>query len=142
MVATTQNIKTLTMVAGEDLNGKLYHALSVSSTAAIKGQLEMTDAATDVVAAILYSDPGRTIAAGDVVTVMPIAGGGIGLVKANSAIAAGNLLIPTATDGEVADVANIAALGANQMAFGIALEDAVADQIFQFLAMPIAGPTA
>ena len=58
---------------------------------------------------------------------------------ANAAITRGHVIVPTATDGKVAGVAGIAGLAANQMGAGFALEVAVADQVFEVLAMPIAG---
>ena len=138
-MSTTKSIDLVNLPAGEDLNDALYHALTINAS----GQVIQTDATTDRVIGSLAENPGRTTVAGDMVAVQLVGKGGVGLVKANAAITAGHLLVPTATDGKVAGVANIAALSANQMGFGIALEAATAaDEVIRYLAQVIAGPTA
>ena len=134
-MSTTQCLTTVSLPAGENLNGDLYEVLTLNAS----GQVVKADTATEVVVGVLMIDPGRANAAGDHVTVGLIAGGGVGLVKASAAITAGALLIPTTTDGKVAGAADTAALVDGQMAFGIAIEAAsAADEVIQFLAQPIA----
>ena len=138
-MSTTQGVKTLTMPAAGNLKDKLYHALTINAD----GRVEEADAATEIVAAIMFIDPNRDTANDDPVTVMSIAGGGIGLVKASAAIGKGHILVASAVAGKVAGVANIGALADDQMGFGVALEAAAAaDQIIRFWAMPIGAPHA
>lgn len=140
-MSTTQGVRTLSVPAGEDLNGQLYAPLTIDGN----GRYILADAATDVVHAILFMDPKRVTAAGDHVSVMDIHAGGIGLVKAAEAIAVGRILTAPAAgnEGGAESVANIAGLVANQSGFGIALEAAsAADEIIRFHAGLIAGPTA
>lgn len=133
-VSTFQNCTIVSLPAGGDLDGNIYHALTLNSS----GQVEEADATTEVVVGVLAEDPGTT-AAGDAVAVMLTGAGGVGLVKAGAAIAAGAILVPTTTAGKVDDVANTAAIIDAQMGFGMALQSATAaDQIIEFLAMPIA----
>ncbi|MCY4318376.1 MAG: hypothetical protein OXE76_04130 [Alphaproteobacteria bacterium] len=135
-MSSYQCVKTLSVPAGEDLNDRRYHALTINAS----GQFEMADAAGEVVHGVLWEDPG-TIDAGRAVTIMDVAAGGIGLVVAGAAIVAGQLLVASATDGRVAGVANVGALAADQVAFGVALEAAgAAGDIIRFKAGHIAGP--
>ena len=135
-MSTTQSAKLISVEAGENLNGDLYETLKINSS----GQFVKTTDAADIVAAILFQDPGQDISAGDHVTVMDIAAGGIGLVKAQGAISAGELLAAHATDGKADGHAAFTNLASNQSAFGIALEAATAaNEIIRFKAYPI-GP--
>ena len=135
-MANDQCIKIVSLPAGADLTGAYLHALTIDAT----GRVVSADAATEFVIGILAEAP--TVATiGFNVSVMLIGGGGIGKCVAQAAITAGHVLIPTATAGKVAGVANIGALVADQMSFGIALEAAAAaDQIISFLAMTVAAP--
>ena len=74
---------------------------------------------------------------------MPVAiigGGGILKIKAGGAITAGQLVVPSATAGRVDGVADIGSLADDQMAIGVALEDAADGDIFSVLAQTIAAP--
>ena len=134
-MAITECVKLVSLPQGESLIGDFAEALKLNASGqVIKG----TTPATDVVIGILAEEP-SVAAVGTHVSVALIQSGGILKAKAGSAIAAGGLLILDATDGHVADVANIAALSANQMAFGIALEAAADGEIFNFLAMTLNG---
>ena len=132
-----QAVKVVTLPAGEDLTGDFAEIVKLNAS----GQVIKVTAVTDITIGAL-SESAPSSATGQGVPVALIGGGGIIKVKAGAAIAAGNLLIPDGTDGRVAGIANIAALVANQMAFGIALSAAADGEIFSALAMPIAGPTA
>ena len=135
-MSTFQCIKTISVPAGENLNGDLYELLTINGS----GQFVKADAATEYPVAILAEDPGRTTAAGDYVTVMDLAAGGIGLVKAGAAIAAGAVLVPSTTAGHVDDAASLAGIATGAMGFGIAMEAATASgQVIKFKAHPLAG---
>ena len=136
-MAGTEAIKLVSLPQGESLVGDFAEVLKINAT----GQVIKQAAVTDVVIGVLAEEP-SVITVGVHVSVALIGGGGILKAKAGAAITAGQLLVPDATDGRVAGVADIAALVANQMAFGIALESAADGEIFEFLAQPIAGPTA
>ena len=144
-MATYEGVKTKTMLAGEALNGgsiQLGMAVkAVRHVATKRARVQLADSATDVVIGVLLSKP-NVATLGVSVTIGLINGSGKLTGLAGGAISAGEILIPTATDGEMEGVANIAALAANQMGFGIAEEDAVDGQIFEFLPMFVAGPTA
>ena len=71
--------------------------------------------------------------AGDFVSVIDLEAGGIALVKASGAIAAGRVLVPSTTAGKAGSVANIAGLSSDQMGFGIAMEAAsAANEVIKF----------
>ena len=72
------------------------------------------------------------------VRVALIGGGGVLKCKAGAAITAGQILICDGTDGRAAGKANIGALAADEISFGIALEAAADGEIFEFIAMTIA----
>ena len=136
-MARYESLKVVTLEAGEDLTGGANHTVTLAAS----GRVVATDAVTDVIVGTIVHPP-TTAAVGSPVSVALVAGGGIINMIANAVITRGHLIVPTAVDGRVAGVANIAALAANQMAAGFALEAAVADQIFEVLVMPIAGPNA
>ncbi len=140
-MASSQNTKSVNILAGETLVGApLAAALSIDAT----GRVVEADTATSVIVGFLAEQPDQSqTTLGENVAVALVGGGGVGKVVANAAITAGNLIIPTTTAGEVAGAANIAALIANQMAVGIALEAATAQgDIIEVLYMSISGPTA
>ena len=89
-MSTFKNACVVNLPAGEDLEGDLYEILQINTS----GQVVKATAATDIVVGVLAEDPKRTTAAGDMVAVMLIAAGGVGLVKVASSVAAGDLLIP------------------------------------------------
>ena len=134
-MATYESLKIITLPAGEDLSARGNHAVTLNAS----GRIVSTDAVTEVIVGTVAEKPSAAV--GSPVSVALIAGGGIINMVAQAAVTRGHIVIPTTTDGKVAGVANIAALVANQMGAGIALEAAVADQVFEVLAMPIAGPT-
>ncbi len=129
--------KTVLLPAGEDLTGDVAEALSINDS----GQVVKTSSATDVIVGSLVEEPAAATV-GTLVKVALVGGGGKLEMKAGAAITVGNLIVASATSGRVAGVADIAALAANQMAVGIALEAATAGDIFEVLAMTIVGPTA
>ena len=132
-----QGAKVVTLPAGEDLTGDFAEIVKLNAS----GQVVKVTAVTDVTIGVL-SESAPSSATGQGVAVALIGGGGVLKMKAGGAITAGQLIIPHGTDGRVNGIASIAALAANQMAFGIALSAAANGEIFSVLAMPIAGPTA
>lgn len=139
-MATYEAIKSVNLYVGEDLSGSLFQAVKIDAN----GRAVKATAATDVIVGYIGSDPGRTLVAGkDVINVVMVGAGGIGKCVTAGAVTAGELVVASTTAGKVSTVADIAALSANQMAVGIALESAAgADSIIQVLNQTISGPTA
>ena len=136
-MANYQSCKTVSLPAGEDLTGDFAEVLTINSS----GQVIKTSSATGVIVGALAEEPSTTTT-GVAVSVAVIGGGGVLKMKAGATITAGQLIVPDATVGRVAGVADIAALAADQMAVGMALEGASEGDIFSVLAQTIAGPTA
>ena len=137
-MANTQKACLVTLPQGASLVGAVNELVKVSA----EGRVVKTSVVTDIAVGVVAESAGRANA-GDGVSIAIIGAGGVLKVKAAAAITRGHLLVCHATDGKAAGVANIGALAANQMSFGIALEAATAEnEIISFLAMPIAGPTA
>ena len=136
-MANYQSCKTVSLVAGEDLRGDMYEALTVNSA----GLVAKTTQTTDVIIGTLAEEPSKDAATtGKTVPVAIIGGGGVLKMKAGAAITAGQLLVPVATAGRVAGVADIDGIGINQLAVGMALEGAADGDIFSVLAQSISGP--
>ena len=136
-MANYQCCKVVSLPSGEDLTGSFAEALTVGSS----GRVVRTTGATDVIVGALASEP-STATTGAAVPVALVGGGGVLKMRAGAAIDAGALIVPSATAGRVEGVADIAALSADQVAAGFALEAAADGDIFEVLAMTIAGPTA
>ena len=137
-MATTTELKVISLPAGEDLTGDGNELLTINAA----GNVIKAAAVTSHVIGVLASNPGTT-AAGDIVPVALIGGGGLGKVKASAAITRGHIVVPTATAGKAAGVANIAALAANQMGIGVALQAATAaNEVIEVLFQTIVGPNA
>ena len=125
-----QCVKTLTMIAGENLTGDQYELLTVNSS----GQVVKQSTEHGRVDAILAENPGTT-AAGDAVAVVDPHGGGIGLVKAGESISAGDYVHVDGTDGKAQGSSSVTA---GRYYVGIALEAAsAADEIIQVKLGPI-----
>ena len=133
-MARNESLKVVTLEAGEDLTAGANYAVTMNAA----GRVVATDAITDIIVGTIVHPP-TTAAVGSPVSVALISGGGIINMIAQAAIVRGRVIIPTTTDGKVAGVSGIAGLAANQMGSGFALEAAVADQVFEVLAMPIGG---
>lgn len=136
-MSSYNSTRAVDLTVGEDLNGDVYEALTIDSD----GRVVKASATSDVIIGVLAEDPGRTTVDGvDTVPVDLIGAGGIGQIKAQAAIDAGDFLIPTATAGRVSGVTGLAEIPVDVMACGVALEAATAaGDIISFLAMPIAG---
>ncbi len=134
-MASYEDCKTVSLVAGGDLRGAFAEALTIDSS----GQVVKTANATSHCIGALAEDPARDTT-GLVVPVAVVGGGGVLKIKAGATITAGQLVVPSVTEGRVAGVADVGALADDQMAIGIALEEAADGQIFSLLAQVIAGP--
>ena len=102
-MASYQAIKVVTLPAGEDLTGDYAEIVKINAT----GQVVKVTAVTDVTVGVL-AESAPSSATGQGVSVALIAAGGVLKMKAGAVIAAGNLIIPHATDGAVAGKANTA----------------------------------
>ena len=134
-MASYQSCKVVSLPAGEDLTGDFAEALTVNSS----GQVIKTTAATNHIVGALAENPAVSTT-GVAVPVAIIGGGGILKIKAGGAITAGQLVVPSATAGRVDGVADIGSLADDQMAIGVALENAADGDIFSVLAQTIAAP--
>ena len=134
-MAIYQSCKVVSLPAGEDLTGDFAEALTVNSS----GQVIKTTAATNHIVGALAENPAVSTT-GVAVPVAIIGGGGILKIKAGGAIAAGQLVVPSATAGRVDGVPDIGSLADDQMAIGVALENAADGDIFSVLAQTIVAP--
>lgn len=133
-----ESTKAVNMIAGEDLRGDVFEALTIENDAGVAKVIKAS-AATDVIIGVLGEEP-RKDATTDGETVPVVLLEGRVMMKAAGAITAGQIIVPSTTAGRVTAVANTGALGVDQMGVGIALESAVAGDIFEVLAMTIAAP--
>ena len=106
-MANYQAVKVISLPAGEDLTGDYAEIVKLDASGEV---VKVTTPATDITVGVL-SESAPSSATGQGVAVALIGGGGVLKVKAGAAIVAGNLLIPDATDGRVAGIANIACSG-------------------------------
>lgn len=131
-MSASENAMSLSMLAGAAfVEGDFGKCLVVSAD----NTVSLGAAATESIVGLLGSAPA---AIGDVVPVVQLQGR-VKMLAAGT-IAAGNLLICGAA-GSVTGVANIGALVADQMAVGVALEAAVAGQIFEAVGLPLSSAT-
>jgi len=127
-MASHDAVRTVTLTAG----GALTNGQVVEVSAA------RTVVATTAVTSVVVGIAAETVASGSDVPVALLEG--IVEVEAGvGGVTAGEICVPDAT-GTVTGVANTGALVADQMGIGIALNTAVAGEIFEMLAQPIAAP--
>ena len=138
-MASSQSTVAVNMIAGEDLRGDVYELLKIEDDSNVGKVIKVT-ATTDSPVGILAEDP-DSVATTDGVTVPVVLLQGIVKVKAGGAVTAGQLLIPDATAGRVIGVANQAALAADVVSVGIAMESAVDGDIFEMLAQVMTSST-
>ena len=138
-MASSQSTVAVNMIAGEDLRGDVYELLKLENDSAVGKVIKVT-ATTDSPVGILAEDP-DSVATTDGVTVPVVLLQGIVKIKAGGAVTAGQLLIPDATAGRVIGVANQAALAADVVSVGIAMESAVDGDIFEMLAQVMTSST-
>lgn len=134
-MSSSTSVKCVTLPAGEVLAGDLYELVKIEDDAGV-GKVIKTTAATDTAVGVVYeSMDDQSGADGEPVTVALIAAGGIGEVKAGGAITAGDIVVPdAAVAGRAASGgADVAALAADVVGIGIALETAVDGDVFKVL---------
>ena len=139
-MASMQNTKAVSLIAGEDLRGDVFEILQVENDSGV-GKVIKATAVTNTVIGVLAEDPdGTNSTDGETVPVVLISAGGVIMVKAGATITAGQLIVPDVTAGRVAGVTGVGGLAADSMAIGVALESAVDGDIFEVLAGTIAAP--
>ena len=138
-MATYEAVKTLTMIAGEDFDAdSLYELVALDGGKVVKADGNHSDLNRRVPIGILAVNAAKT---DQPVTIIDLDAGGIGKVKANAAIAQDALVVASNTAGKADDVASIAALAADQISIGVALEAAsAADEIISFKIGRIVAP--
>ena len=136
MASYHEVITTVTLPGGEDLQGDLYSLVTLNTS----GQVVKTTAATQVIIGVLAENPDHGTV-GLPVTVALVGTGGVMPIKAGAAIGAGRLITIDATDaGKASSVAALTNLAADQMAAGMSLAAAGAeDEAISCLLMPLAG---
>ena len=122
---TFEAVRTITMIAGEDLTGDLYRLVTVNTD----GEAILSTAAGSYSVGVVAMDPnlsqGSTASSeNNPVRVAMLEG--IILLEAGGAIAAGDLIHADASGRGVSAGANIAALTAGDFVIGAALEAAAA----------------
>ncbi len=138
-MATTESTINVNLIAGEDLRGDLHSILQIEDDAGV-GKVIKATAVTNSTIGILAEEPDSAATTdGSAVSVMVLQG--IVTVLAGATITAGQLIVPDATAGRVAGVANQAALVADATAIGIALESAVDGDVFRMLAQVMTSST-
>lgn len=137
-MASSQNTKVVNLIAGEDLRSDVYEILQIEDDSDV-GKVIKATAVGNTVIGVLAENP-RTDVSTDGYSVPVALLQGVVKMKAGAAITAGQLIVPDATAGRVAGVANAGALAADSMAIGVALVSAADGDIFEVLAMPIAAP--
>lgn len=140
-MASYQNVKAVNLIAGEDLRSDVYEVLQMENDGGVAKVIKAT-AVTDTIVGILAENPDPDASTdGKAVPVVLLAAGGVAKVKAGAAITAGQLVVADATAGRVAGVNDIAALVANSMAIGVALQSAADGDIFEVLLQPMTSAT-
>lgn len=138
-----QNVKVVNMIAGEDLRGDVYEALTIENDGGVGKVIKGAATGTTLIIGVLAEEPRTDVTTdGLAVPVALIGAGGIGLMKAGGTITAGELVISYAgtTPGRVEGLAAIGNLADDGYAFGIALETAADGDIFPVLWQVVVGP--
>ena len=127
-MASHDGVKTVTLTAGAAVtNG---HILAVSGARTV---IE-TAAVTDIVVGVAA----ETVASGSDVPVALLQGI-VEVAAGTGGVTSGEVCVPDAT-GTVTGVTGTGGLAADQMGIGIALNTAIAGEIFEMLAQPTAAP--
>lgn len=140
-----ESTQAVTLIAGEDLRlasaGGVFSLLKFENDGGIAKVVKVT-AVTDVAIGVLAEEPRTDVTTdGQAVSVVMLASGGRGMMKAGATITAGQLVVSDTTAGRVAGVADIAAMVADSMSVGIALESAVDGDIFEVYLQPMTSAT-
>jgi hypothetical protein len=132
-----ESTRAVNLPAGEDLRGNVYHLVKLVNSSD-RAVVQKTVAATDVGIGLLAEEPRKDVATtGENVPVVLLDGGRV-MMRAAGAVTAGQYVVPTTTAGRVAGAASLAA---NQMAVGIALQSAVAGDIFEVMGLVFPKPS-
>lgn len=136
-----ESTRAVTLIAGEDLRSDVFELLQFENDGGVAKVIKTT-AVTDAAIGILAENPRTDVTTdGQAVSVVMLAGGGRAMVKAGATITAGQLVVADTTAGRVAGVADIAAMVADSMAIGVALESAADGDIFEVLLQPMTSAT-
>jgi hypothetical protein len=131
-----ESTKAVNLPAGEDLRNNVFHLVKLVNSSG-KAVVQKTTAATDLGIGIVAEEPRKDVATtGENVPVMMLDGARV-MMRAAGTITAGQFVVPSTTAGRVNGVT---ALVASQIAVGIALESAVAGDIFEVLGSIIPKP--
>lgn len=130
----SQNVKSVTLTAGESLDGDIYEIVMVDTDGTVIKTTAATDAAIGVISESLDATTG---ADGNAVRVDLFGAGGILEVKAGGTITAGDLV---AADGTSAG-ADLAAVAADVVVVGVALESAVTGDVIQVIGQVMSSAT-
>lgn len=138
-MASTQNVKAVNLIAGEDLNGDFAEILILNASGQVVKPTATTGVVDEVPIGILAEDPGRVTVAGvDSVPVVLLGGGGVMKVKAGGVITSGDIVTVDATSGRVASAGqNPSDMVDTEVGIGYALETAADGDIFEMLAQPV-----
>ncbi len=138
-MASEQAVRAVNIIAGEDLRGDYAELLKIEDDGGVGKVIKVTTT-TDTPVGVLAEEPdGAATTDGENVPVALLQG--VIKCKAGATITAGQLIIPDATAGRVAGVANQAALAADVVSIGTALESAVDGDIFEVLAQVMTSST-
>lgn len=126
-MASTESAKSVSMLAGSDLRTDLFKVVRITAANTVDLVTDPIQTAIGLV--------GEAVNIGETVPVVLLSGRI--KVLAGAAISVGELLIADATS-RVVGIADIDTLGVNEMAIGVALEDAAAaGDVIEMLGMPI-----
>lgn len=142
-MALFENIKTVTLTAGESLEDSANLLVKFENDSGTAKVIKTTAATDTGVGFIMEKLTAINGADGRAVTVALVNGGGRGKAVAGDAITAGDLCIPDTTAGRLASGgANMAALAADVVVVGIALESAADGETFGILYHPMTSAVA
>lgn len=128
--------RAINLPAGEDLRGNVFHLLKLVNSSG-RAVLQKTTAATDLGLCVLAEEPRKDIATtGENVPVVMLDGSRTQM-RAAGTITAGQFVVPSTTAGRVNGVT---ALVASQIAVGVALQSAVAGDVFDVMGYVIPKP--
>lgn len=135
----TQSTVAVNLIAGEDLRGDLHELLYIENDSDV-GKVIKTTAVTQNPIGVLAEEPRSDVTTdGETVSVMLLQG--VVPMKAGGSVTAGQLVVADVTAGRVIGVANQAALVADSVAVGVALESAADGEIFNVLAQVMTSST-
>ncbi len=144
-MASSQYVKSVNILAGEDLrtsNTRGFGTLLTVENDTGVGKVIGATTALITVVGVLAEEPDSAIDTdGENVPVVVIGGGGVAKCLAGGTITAGDLLVAGANGRAASGGADVAALVADAISFGVALESAVAGDVFEFVAQVMTSST-